>query len=130
MAIQLTDATVIVNNETIGVIPNSVKFDEGLGEQKLRSVSVGGGKTEQVYAQDVETKFSMLKFDVPTTVDNIRLAREWKLNGNANVAQITAENADGNVIRTFTGAAITNNYEVDMSVDGNISIEITSNSAT
>lgn len=130
MAIQLTDATVVVNNNTIGVIPNSVKYTEGLGEQKQRAVSVGGGKVEQVFSNDLETNFSMLSFDMPSTVDNIKAARDWKLNGNANVAQVFAENADGNIVKTFTGAAFTSDYEVEIGVDANISVEFHSNSAT
>ena len=130
MALQITDATVIVNNETVGVIPNSVMYTEGLGEQKQRAVSIGGGKTEQVFSNDLETNFSLISFDLPSTVENIKLARTWKVNGNANVVQVTAQNADGNVIRTFTGAALTANYEVGIGVDANIPIEFNTNSAT
>ena len=36
--IQLTDAAIVVNNENVGVTPNSVEFDEGRGEQTVRAV--------------------------------------------------------------------------------------------
>jgi hypothetical protein len=130
VAIQITDATIIVNNETVGVIPNSVAYTEGFGEQQIRAVSIGGGKVEQVFANDLETNYSMVKFDMPSTVDNIKLARTWKTQGNNNVVQVTANNVDGNVIRTFTGAALTANYEVEIGVDANIPIEFMTNSAT
>jgi hypothetical protein len=128
-AIQITDATIVVNNDTIGVVTGSVKFTEGLGEQKVRVVSIGGGKTDQVYSNDLETNFSKVSFDLPSTVDNINSARAWKINGNENVVQVQGENADGELIRVFTGAALTADYEVDLGPDGNIAIEFQSNSA-
>jgi hypothetical protein len=130
VAIQLSDVTVVVNNETVGVIPNSVSYTEGFGEQAVRAVSIGGGKTEQVFSNDLESNYSKVKFDLPSTVDNIDLARKWKVQGNANVVSLQAQNADGNVVRTFTGAAFTADYDVELGVDSNISCEFMSNSAT
>jgi hypothetical protein len=130
VAIQLSDVTVVVNNETVGVIPNSVSYTEGFGEQAVRAVSIGGGKTEQVFANDLESNYSKVSFDLPSTVDNIDLARKWKVQGNANVVSLQAQNADGNIVRTFTGAAVTADYDVEMGVDSNIAIEFMSNSAT
>jgi hypothetical protein len=133
MAETLTDATVVVNNDTIAVLTNSITFTEGLGEQKMRVVSLGGGATEQIYSNDLETNFSTVSFDLPSTSGpdgNIEKAKIWKANGNANVVQVAGENADGSIVRTFTGAAVTANYEVNIGVDATISIEFTSNSAT
>ena len=126
-AIQITDATVVVNNDTIGVITGSVKFTEGRGEQKIRVVSIGGGKTDQVYSNDLETNFSKVSFELPSTVDNIASALTWKDNGNENVVQITGENKDGELIRVFTGAALVGDYEVDLGTDGNLTIEFQTN---
>jgi hypothetical protein len=130
VAIQLTDVTVIVNNETVGIIPNSLKWTEGFGEQAVRAVSIGGGKTEQVFANDLESNYSKVSFDLPSTVQNIELARGWKTNTNANTVSVMAENADGPVVRTFTQAALTADYEVEIGVDSNIPIEFMTNSAT
>jgi hypothetical protein len=130
VAIQLTDVTVIVNNETVGIIPNSLSWTEGFGEQAVRAVSIGGGKTEQVFANDLETNYSKVSFELPTTVGNTDLAREWKTNTNANVVSVMAENADGRVVRTFTQAALTADYEVETGPDANIAIEFMTNSAT
>ena len=68
MAIQLTNAAVIINNEAVGVIPNSVEFDEGRGEQVVRAVVVDDGKLEQVYAENLETNLGAVKFSIPSTV--------------------------------------------------------------
>ena len=127
--IQLTDATVIVNNEAIGVIPNSVKFTEGLGEQVVRAVSIGGGKVEQVYAKNLETNFSRFMFSMPATPETVRLARQWKTNSNQNVVQLAGSTPEGTVTRTFTGAALTKDYEVPIGTEENIEIEFMANAA-
>lgn len=125
--IQLTDAAVIVNNEVVGVIPNSVEFDEGRGEQKIRAVSVGDGKTEQVHASDLETNLGGVKFSLPTTIENIALALGWKTNKNRNVVQLAGQTDDGDFTRTFTQAALTANYKVPIGTEADIEIEFMTN---
>ena len=128
--IQLSDAALIANNEAVGIVPNSMKFTEGFGERKVRTASVGGGKVEQIFANDVESALSKLTFDMPTTPENIRLAREWTANQNKNVFQIAGSTSDGEeVTRSFTQAAVVNDYEVEIGSEANISIEIMSNAA-
>lgn len=130
MAIQLADAALIANNEVVGIIPNSLKYTEGLGEQEVRTISVGGGKVEQLFANNVETSFSKLNFELPTIPDNIKLARAWKTNQNRNVFQIAGTTADGkSVTRTFTQAAVTNDYEVEVGSETSIAIEVMSNAS-
>lgn len=127
--IQLVDAAVIVNNEAVAVVPNSLMYTEGLGEQKVRAVSIGGGRTEQVWANDLETAFSLVKFSIPTTPENIGLARLWKSLKNTNLVQIAGSTPEGTVTRTFTGAALTKNYEVNIATEADIEIEFMSNAS-
>lgn len=127
--IQLTDATLIANDEAIGIMPNTLTFTEGFGEQDVRAVSVGNGKTEQIFARNLETSFSTLKFELPTTPENVKLARAWKAAGNGNVFQIAGSTSEGDVTRSFTQAVVTNDYEVGIGTETTISIEIKSNAA-
>jgi hypothetical protein len=129
MPIQLSDATVLANNEAVGIVPNSLTYTEGFGEQQVRVAALGGGKTEQIYAQDVEGNMSTLKFELPTTVENIKLARKWKANQNQNVFTIAGSTSDGDMTKTFTQAAVTNDYEVAIGTEGSIEIEIMANAA-
>ncbi len=127
---QLTDAAVIANNEAVGIMPNSLSYTEGFGEQNVRAVSIGDGKVEQVFARNLETAFSMLKFNLPTTPENIDLARSWKAAGNGNVFQIAGKTTDGvEVTKTFTQAVVINDYEVNIGTETDIEIEIRANSA-
>ena len=129
MAEQQSDAVVNVNNESVGIVPNSLTFTEGLGEQKVLPVSDGGGRVAQVFANDLESAFASVKFSMRTTVENIALARSWKVSGNTNVVVVSGDDAEGNdFIRTFTQASVTSDYEVDISSDGVIEIEFMANS--
>lgn len=127
MGEQVTDAAIVVNNEAVGVNPNSVEFDEGRGEQTVRPVSIGEGKTEQVYANNLETNIGGVKWTMPTTVENIKLALSWKTNKNRNVVTIAGSTDDGPLARTFTQAALTANYKIPIGTEADIEIEFMAN---
>lgn len=129
MGVQVSDAAVQVNNNTVAIIPNTLEYDEGLGEQEVRAASAGGGQIEQIYSNNIETNFSMVKFSIPSTVENIALAREWKTNRNQNLVQLSGRTPEGNVTRTFSQASLPNNYTVPLTSDGNIELEFKSNPA-
>lgn len=131
MSTQQSDAVVNVNNDSVGIVPNSLAFTEGLGDQKILPVSDGGGRVAQVFANDLETAFGMVKFSIRSTIENIELARSWKVAGNTNVIVISGDDDEGNdFIRTFTQASLASNYEVAIGTEGNIEIEFQSNSPT
>lgn len=131
MPIQIADAVVTVNNDAIGIVPNSLSFNEGFGEQRILPVSDGGGKVSQVFVNDLETNFAKVMFSVRTTAKNVEKVRVWKTAGNTNVIVIAAEDADGNdFIRTFTQASLTENYDVNIQADGTIELSFASNKAT
>lgn len=129
MAVRIADATVRVNNDIWYVVPGSVEYTEGQGEQSIEAASGGGGAVEQVYTNDVTTNFSMVKFDLFPSVKTLSDTKTVKSNRNNNVVEITANNADGNFTRTFTQAAILNDPERKLGVDGTFPVEFKSNPA-
>ena len=129
MGIQVADAAVTVNNNVVAIVPNSLVYTEGKGEQTMRAASAGGGQVEPIYSNNIETNLSMCRFDLPATVENIDLAREWKSNSNQNLVQLAGRTAEGNVTRTFTQAALLTDYEVPLGSDTNITIEFRANPA-
>ena len=129
MSIQLSDATVLVNDEVVAIVPNTLKFTEGFGEQTVRAASVGGGAVEQVFSKDVESALSKVMFDIHTTPDNVKLARTWKSNKNQNVVAIAGKTAEADLTRTFTQAAMVNDPEIEISSEGVINVEFSSNAA-
>ena len=131
MSTQISDAIVEVNNDAVGIVPNSLTFTEGLGEQRVLAVSEGGGQVSQVFSNDLESNFGMVRFSMRSTAGNIEKVRGWKAGGNTNVVIIAGEDAEGNdFIRTYTQASITNNYEVGIATEGVIEVEFQANSPT
>jgi hypothetical protein len=126
--IQLNDVTVTVNNEAVGVLANTAKYTEGLGEQVIRAASTGGS-VESVYADNIETKFSMISFEVPTTVETIAAVRSWKVNKNRNVVMLSGTNAEGTFTRTFQQAGVLNDYDVELGSETSINVDFKSNPA-
>ena len=130
MAVQISDAGVVVNNVGVNIMPNSLSYDEGFGEQTVTVQSAGNGKISTVYANDVETNVGMVKFSMKSTIENIALARKWKSNGNRNAVAVIAQTPDGNLTRNFSGMALVNNYEVQLSADGVMDLEFRGNRPT
>lgn len=120
----ISSATVTINNVTISIVANSLKYTEGKGEQSVRVASSGGGRVQLCYADNAETKFSKVMFDLLPTPANIDFLRNWKNNENNNVVSFTSH--DG-FSRSVTQAALVNDYEVNLSADGVIPAEFHGN---
>jgi len=125
MANALSNPVVTINNVVLAIVPNSVTYTEGLGEQTMRTQSAGGGSVEQVYSNNVETNQSMFKCQLFNTAENIDNIRIWKTNNNANAITLTGEG----LTRSFSSMALTNNYEVNLGSDTAIDIEFIGNPA-
>ena len=117
--------TIMVNNNLIAFKPNSVSYNEGLGEQTLRVESTEGGNITQVYTDNIEMKKSKIKFSMLPTIKNIEFARQWKILANFNV--ITLSGIDNitkqTLTRTFASCALINNYNINLTNDVYIEIE-------
>jgi hypothetical protein len=125
MPTQISDPTILVNNDAVAIVPNSAEIDEGLGEQKARAASLGGGSSQIVYSRDVSTNMGVLKFKMPGTLENIEKAREWKLNTNQNVVQVLGSTAEGFLTRTMVEAGLLPKVVIPLAADGDIAIEFT-----
>lgn len=123
----LNDPTVLWNGNAIDVMPNSVKFDDGEGETNVRSTSSGGGKRKLIISQAVEDNFGKLMLDLPNDIKSINNSRSMKRNPGTHVFEVTAKTDDGqSFFRAFTSAVVTNRAEKELSSDGKISLEISS----
>jgi hypothetical protein len=130
MSIVISAPSVIVNNEPIAIVPNSLTYTEGKGEQNVRAASAGGGSVEQVYSENVETNFSMVKFEIYNDAFSIKKAREWKTNLNQNVVQISGAAPDGSSVeRTFQNAGLLADYEVALGSETTIELDFKSDAA-
>lgn len=121
--IAITTPSVIINNLPIAILPNTLKYTEGFGEQSVRTQSAGGGSVEVVWSDNAESKMSTVSFDVINTNGNIALIRRWKANTNQNAISVVAQGFS----RSFSNMALTNDFEVELSADGKISLEFKGN---
>ncbi len=125
---QLNNVAILVNNDIIAYEANSLSYDDGFGEYNVRNAVVGGGQTEQVFSEDLATKFSMCKFSLPSTEDSTKLIREWKNNLNNNVVELVGTRGS-TFTRIFTQASILGSPEINLSTDGTVEVEFRSNPA-
>jgi hypothetical protein len=122
----LFNPTLYINDINIKFKPNTLNYTEGFGEYKVRARSGGGGATDTVFSQDVETQYSMIKFNIYPTKDLLELARLWKSLGNGNVLTITDVNGFS---RTFKFAAMINDPPTNIGADTDVEIEFHSDPA-
>lgn len=118
-SIAISSPTLVVNNQVVDVVPNSIKFTEGKGEQSVRPASNGGASVKNIYSDNIEMKKSMVSFAVYPTNEIIDLLRTWKSNINANAIVI----ASSSFTRTIVRAALISNYEVPLGADTQIDLD-------
>ena len=128
MADQLNNVAILVNNDIIAYEANTLSYADGFGEFNVRNAVIGGGQVEQVFSEDLATKFGMVKFSLPSTDDSAKLVREWKNNRNNNVVELMSATG-GNFTRIFTQSSIQGDPEVNLSTDGTVEVEFRSNPA-
>lgn len=129
MSNQLNNVAVFVNNDIIAYEANTLSYADGFGEFSVRNAVIGGGQTEQVFSEDLATKFGMVKFSMPSTEDAAELVRIWKNNQNNNVIELQSSTGGAQFTRIFTQASIQGDPEVNLSTDGNVEVEFRSNPA-
>ena len=114
-----------VNNDTVGLVPNSYKRTGGYGETTVRAASSGGGNAVAVHTKNAETMFSKVMFQIYVTTDNIRLVDEWKDNGSGNTISASQRDVSSkDFAESFKNMSMTNDPEIPMTADGVIDIEM------
>lgn len=124
MSITLSVPSVIVNNETIAIVPNSFTYNGGEGEINVRSASGGGNTVESVHSVNAENKIGKCTFDVYLTPDMDSRIRSWKNQvGQNNIQFVQRISGGGNVTRSFSRMSLINEVERNASSDGVVSLE-------
>ena len=116
----IANPTIVINNVAIPIVPNSLKFKSGKGEQDVFAQSAGGSSTQAVFSENVETNISMVAFSIRNTPGNIELQSDWKDLKNANAIEITG---DGGFSRSFNNMAQTSDPDINLGADTPIDIE-------
>ena len=111
---------VTINGELTPVVPNSVEYNNGYSEISVKSASIGGGAATSVHSENVESKYSVLKFKVYPQDVIIALFPAWK----AAIAANTCSGVDKTGAPfTMVGGSFVNNPNIPPTPDGEIEIE-------
>lgn len=115
-----------MNNDVIGIVPNSFKYKSGAGEVKVRAASTGGGNAKSVHTQDAETMFSTMSFEIYPTFDNVAHIRDWQDQVQANTleAMQAGKGSQKDFLVAFKGVSVTNDPDIEAGADTKITIEL------
>lgn len=115
----LTTPVIQINGNYWQIIANSAKFISGFGEYSVKT-QVSGANAETVYELDLTKAFGGITFSMRSTLENDSLVDDTLRNNPNNVVQITQNGFS----KTMPTAAISNDPERGLGVDGQIDIEI------
>jgi hypothetical protein len=114
----LSNPSVEVNGETIGIVPNSLSYKDGRGNRTVRPESAGGNSINVVVTEDAETKKGMVKFSLYNTKVNDELKVSWQSTVDGNTVRFS----DGDFVKPFRQMFVTEDPEVALGADGNMEI--------
>ncbi len=117
----LSNPVMEIDGDVISYIPNSVVYNEGAGEMKVKVESAGGGTVEPIVTENAETKIGMVKFKVSPTSTHLGQIREWQTSSRDGGVTIDLSKDDIQV--PFTQMILINNPDVNVGVDGEIELE-------
>lgn len=120
----LSTPTVIINNETYSIVPNSFVYDGGEGEINVRAASAGGGNSTSVHSVNAETQIGKCKFDVYLVAGLDTDIATWKENVGANSIQAIQRAGNGEAVTlSWDNMSLMNAVERQASADGVTSLE-------
>ena len=124
--IALSVPSIKVNNDVIGLVPNTFKYTSGDGEVTVRAGSTGGNNAVSVHTQDAETMYSKVMFSIFATTDNIQKVRDWKAAIAANTVSAVQRGigTQKDFSLAYKGMSVTNDPEINAAADGVIEIEM------
>lgn len=113
----LSNPTAEVNNDAIGIVPNSLTYKKGKGDKNVRPQSAGGNSVSMVITENAETKKGMVKFSLYNTKNNQDLLDAWQDN-NANTIRLSQDD----FVVSFRGMVVITDPDVQTGADGNLEV--------
>lgn len=123
MATAVNNVYVYVNDLPIKYTPNTLSLNDGRGERVVRTQAIGGGATELIVTDNLETHKGMVKFQLRNDVELIELVLGWRDALDQNVVHLVFQQGDVSWSKTFKQATIINNVEYELQAEGNIEVE-------
>ena len=120
----LSVPSILENNQTVQIVPNSFVYDGGEGEINVRSASAGAGASSSVHSEDAESQIGKCKYDVYLTPDVDARIATLKANIGSNTIQAIQRFADGtSTTLSWGNMSLVNAVEREASADGVVSLE-------
>ena len=117
----ITTPALLVNNESVEIVPNSLSYIRGVGTRTVKTQSAGGSQLTNVTMVNLEEAKGHLKFKVYNTAENESQVRAFQDLFDGNLAQfVTKEGLNG----TLRNAIITNDPEFVLGADQSTEIEM------
>jgi len=118
-------STVYIEKQRIGYITNTIKFKTGEGEDVVTVIDLGGGTTDIQAVLDNSTRKSTLAFEIKSNVEDVdniltKFKQLQRTKGGLSIELLTPNKKQ----YAFTKAVITNDPEVEVSPEGNFTLEI------
>lgn len=125
----LSNPSIEVNDRTVAIVPNTLVFNDGVGDVNVRTQSSGGGVVDAIITEDAETKIGMVKFGLYVTDENRASIREWQENRYNGGNTIKFSQRGLSLPAAFTNMHITTSPEYAASADGTVEVEFMGNPA-
>lgn len=121
MVTAIANVYIYINNLPRAYVANSLSFKDGRGERIVRTQALGGGASEIIVSDNVETHYGSVKFQMRNDLENIENALIWRDRLNNNVVVLADRFGDFSL--TFKEATIINDVEYEIAAEGNFELE-------
>lgn len=110
-----------VNNINIAYVPGTLVFNDGRGTRVVRTQSLGGGASEVVWTDNVETHIGKVKFQMRSDDSNVDNILFWRDNMDENV--IVIESDSGDLHLTYKSVGIIEDPDYEVGAEANVELQ-------
>lgn len=115
----LSNPVVEIDDEPIVIVPNSLAFKKGYGDNTVKIQSAGGGSVVAAVSEDASTKKSMVKFKILSTSENFDLLEYWLERRNIGV---TIDISEGEFAEGFEQMVLISEPDRELGADTEIEV--------
>ena len=90
----ISNPQIVINDEIVLFIPNSLKYIENTAKTVVKSLTAGGTSAVTVHSMDLSEANSKITFTVKATKRTLELIPFWYSNTAENVIEVSSANGD------------------------------------
>jgi hypothetical protein len=118
-------ADLLINNERVSYIPNTLSYNLGIPTTQSNP-AISGNTVIQNYSRDYSQAKGMVKFDMVNTRENLTFFKNWVANYQANAIQMIFDN--GTTV-LYATAAIKSQTDFSTGNDSKLTVEFEADQA-